>query len=315
MVGESEEMRRVQEAVARVADTDVTILLTGESGTGKEMIARRVHEMSYRSGGPFVAVNCAALPDSLIESEFFGHEKGAFTGALADKPGRFELARGGTLFLDEIGDLSALGQADLLRVLDDGIFRPLGSRTTVRADARIIAATNRDLAGRCREGLFRDDLLYRLSVITLHLPPLRDRPRDVIRLAERFVEHFCARHRRPTKRLGREIREALTRLPWRGNVRELRNAIERMVLLEPSRELRPGHLPPHLLGHSPEVASGWHPGMTLGEVEDEWIRRTLERAGGNKAETARRLGISLRALHYKLGRTADARKKEMARKK
>ncbi|GAB4166384.1 MAG: sigma-54 dependent transcriptional regulator [Terrimicrobiaceae bacterium] len=302
MEGESEEMRRVQDAVTRVADTDVTILLTGESGTGKEMVARKVHNMSRRKDGPFIAVNCAALPDSLIESEFFGHVKGAFTGAMADKPGRFELARGGTLFLDEIGDLSAFGQADLLRVLDNGIFRPLGSRTTMRADARIVAATNRDLAARCRDGLFRDDLLYRLSVVTLHLPPLRERPEDIIRLATRFVDHFCARHRRTPKRISDELMQVLMRLPWPGNVRELRNTVERMVLLEASRELKPGHLPPHLQGDHNDQLSGWHPGLTLAQVEEQWIRRTLLSSGGNKSETARRLGISVRALHYKLGR-------------
>lgn len=314
MAGDSEEMRRVQEAVARVAGTDVTILLTGESGTGKEMIARRVHELSRRSEGPFVAVNCAALPDSLIESEFFGHVKGAFTGALTEKPGRFELARGGTLFLDEIGDLSALGQADLLRVLDDGIFRPIGSRTTVRADARIIAATNRNLLERCRDGLFREDLLYRLSVITLHLPPLRSRPGDIRRLADRFVQHFCARHGRPSKRIGAELSEVLAGLPWPGNVRELRNAIERMVLMETARELKPSHLPPHLHAGDAGGVPAFEPGMTLAMVEERWIRRTLEQTGGNRAAAARRLGISLRSLHYKLRRMQLSRRGEPRRR-
>jgi DNA-binding NtrC family response regulator len=302
LVGESNAMREVQEAISRVADTDVTILLTGESGTGKEMIARRVHELSGRSDGPFVAVNCAALPDSIIESEFFGHMRGAFTGAVADKPGRFELARGGTLFLDEIGDLSALGQADLLRVLEDGIFRPLGSRTTVRADARIIAATNRDLDAACREGVFREDLFYRLNVVTLHLLPLRERPEDIPRLAETFVHHFCAKHRRPEKRFSPELLTLLQTLSWRGNVRQLRNAIERMVLLAPERLLTPGHLPPYLRGRKEEEGTGgFRPGMTLAEVEAEWIRRTLACCGGNRTEAAKKLGISRRALHYKLG--------------
>ncbi|MEX1118473.1 MAG: sigma-54 dependent transcriptional regulator, partial [Terrimicrobiaceae bacterium] len=216
LAGDSGAMREVQDAIARVADTDVTVLLTGESGTGKEMIARRIHELSRRRDGPFVAVNCAALPDSLIESELFGHVRGAFTGAMADKPGRFELARGGTLFLDEIGDLSALGQADLLRVLEDGIFRPLGSPVTVQADVRILAATNRNLERGCLDGSFREDLLYRLNVITLHLPPLRERPEDIPRLAENFVRHFCSKHRRHRKSLSSSLRETLRTRAWRG---------------------------------------------------------------------------------------------------
>ncbi len=301
LAGDSGAMRDVQNAIARVADTDVTVLLTGESGTGKEMIARRIHELSRRRDGPFVAVNCAALPDSLIESEFFGHVRGAFTGAMADKPGRFELARGGTLFLDEIGDLSALGQADLLRVLEDGIFRPLGSHTTVQADVRIVAATNRDLERGCLEGLFREDLLYRLNVITLHLPPLRERPEDIPRLAENFVLHFCSKHRRPQKKLSTQLRGVLQKGVWRGNVRQLRNTIERMVLLVPDRTLMPHHLPAHLLdSQQPAQADGFPSGMTLAEIEAEWIRRTLARCGNNRTEAARQLGISRRALHYKL---------------
>lgn len=303
MAGESKPMRRVQTQVERVADTDVTVLVTGESGSGKEMIARRLHELSPRRAGPFVAVNCAALPDSLIESELFGHIRGAFTGAVADKPGRFELARGGTLFLDEIGDLSPLGQADLLRVLEDGIFRPLGSSETVHADARIVAATNVDLAEACRDGRFREDLFYRLNVITLTLPPLRERPEDIPTLAERFTLHFCQRHRRPQKRLSPTLIRHLQSLPWRGNVRELRNTIERMVLLSPERQLEPSHLPEHLADqphtdHSKFIS----PELTLAELESEWIRRSLARHGNNRTETARQLGISRRALHYKLQR-------------
>jgi len=308
MAGESESMRRVQTQVERVADTDVTVLLTGESGTGKEMVARRLHELSPRRTAPFVAVNCAALPDGLLESELFGHVRGAFTGAVADRPGRFELARGGTLFLDEIGDLSALGQADLLRVLEDGIFRPLGSSETVNADVRVVAATNVDLLDACRDGRFREDLLYRLNVITLVLPPLRERPEDIPALAERFMLHFCQRHRRPQKRLSPALMRQLQTLPWRGNVRELRNTMERMVLLSPARTLGPGHLPEHLSGDPGEsAAAGLAPTLTLAELESEWIRRSLVRHGGNRTETARQLGISRRALHYKLQRMPSPR--------
>lgn len=301
LAGESGAMKEIQKTLACVANTTVTVLLTGESGTGKEMIARRVHELSRRREGPFVAVNCAALPDSLIESEFFGHTRGAFTGAVADKPGRFELARGGTLFLDEIGDLSPLGQADLLRVLEDGIFRPLGSHTTVHADARIIAATNRELDLACREGKFREDLLYRLNVITIWLPPLRERPEDIPRLAQSFVRHFCAKHRRPQKQCSEDLMNHLCDQPWRGNVRQLRNVIERMVLLTPGRILTSSHLPAHLSpSHEAGSPAGFHPDLTLAEVEAEWIRRTLTRCSGNRTAAAKRLDISRRSLHYKL---------------
>jgi len=300
-------MRRVQTQVERVADTDLTVLLSGESGTGKEMVARRLHELSPRRKAPFIAVNCAALPDSLIESEFFGHVRGAFTGAVADRPGRFELARGGTLFLDEIGDLSALGQADLLRVLEDGIFRPIGSAQTVQADVRIVAASNIDLMAACREGNFREDLLYRLNTIHLELPPIRERPEDIPALAERFARHFCQRHRRPQKRLASALLRHLQGLPWPGNVRELRNAVERMVLLAPERTLEPAHLPEHLRRPAPAPPGNClPPDLSLAELEAEWIRRSLLRHAGNRTEAARQLGISRRALHYKLRALKDA---------
>lgn len=204
-VGESPAMRAVQEIVHQVAPTDVSVLIQGESGTGKEIVARAIHERSRRKDGPFIAVNCAALPETLIESEFFGHVRGAFTGAISEKAGRFELARGGTLFLDEIGDLSRLGQADLLRVLEDGVYRPIGSKSVVRANARIVAAANKDLEMLCGAGEFREDLLYRLNVITITLPPLRDRPEDVPLLVEMFRKHFGARHGRARKRFSAEV--------------------------------------------------------------------------------------------------------------
>jgi len=303
--GTSPAMSAVQSLIQRVADTDVTVLIEGESGTGKELVARTLHERSLHSGGPFVAVNCAALPDSIIESELFGHVRGAFTGAISDKPGRFALARGGTLFLDEIGDLSPLGQADLLRVLEDGIYRPLGSRTTSRADARIVAATNRNLEQLCAAGRFREDLLYRLNVITVSLPPLRERPEDIPGLASMFCQHFCLKHRRPLKKLSDELNRHLLRLSWPGNVRQLRNVMERMVLTVPSRVLKGDHLPAHLKVESEEKSS-LHigPGWSLAQIEEEAVRVTLARCGGNRAEAARLLGISRRSLHYKLSRQA-----------
>lgn len=313
LAGTSPAMSEVQSLVQRVADTDVTVLIEGESGTGKELVARMLHERSLRSGGPFVAVNCAALPDTIIESELFGHVRGAFTGAVSDKPGRFELADGGTLFLDEIGDLSLLGQADLLRVLEDGIYRPLGSRTTARANTRVVAATNRHLEHRCAEGSFREDLFYRLNVITISLPPLRDRPEDIPDLAATFCEHFCLRHRRPPKRLAEELNRHFQKLPWPGNVRQLRNAIERMVLTVPARVLTSAHLPAHLSGR---LATGGElrisAGLTLAQIEEEAIRVTLAHCRGNRTEAARLLGISRRALHYRLAHL-EAKKDKSAR--
>jgi DNA-binding NtrC family response regulator len=306
LTGESPKIRAIQEIIERVADTDVTVLIQGESGTGKELVARLLHERSGRSQGPFVAVNCAALPDTILESEFFGHVRGAFTGAVADKPGRFALARGGTLFLDEIADLSPLGQADLLRVLEDGIYRPVGSAKTVRADARIIAATNRFLEDACRSGSFREDLLYRLNVIMITLPTLRERPEDIVRLAASFVAHFCARHRRPPKRVSPRLEERLRVFPWPGNVRQLRNAIERMVLLTPARLLLPEHLPGHLEPAPPSDSTPPLAEMTLARAEDVLIRQALDRCHGNKAAAARHLGISRRTLHYKLKRFSRA---------
>lgn len=301
LAGESPAMRSVRQIVERVADTDATILIQGESGTGKELVARLLHERSHRSLGPFVAVNCAALTDTIMESELFGHVKGAFTGAFTDKPGRFELASGGTLFLDEIGDLSRMGQADLLRVLEDGIYRPIGSRTTVRADARIVVATNRDLEVECREGRFRDDLFYRLNVVSVHLPPLRERPEDISRLAMVFLQHFCSRHSRPLKTFSKELEETLRRLPWPGNIRQLRNTIERMVLLAPGKILSPSDLPPHLATET-SSRNGDIRDMPLARAEWALIQHAISKAGGNKAEAARRLGISRRTLHYMLKR-------------
>lgn len=301
--GSSAAMRQIQDVIERVASSDVTVLIEGESGTGKEIAARALHEKSPRKDGPFVAVNCAALPDSLIESELFGHVRGAFTGASADKPGRFELARGGTLFLDEIGDLSLLGQADLLRVLEDGVFRPIGSRTVMRSNVRIVAASNKDLEKLCAEGKFRDDLFYRLNVITLTLPPLRERAEDIPMLVDKFAAHFGAKHRHRVKTFSPECARLLISLPWPGNVRQLRNLVERLALTAPGPVVRPEDLPRQLVS---AATSGdpftLHAGLSLARVEAELIRRTLAHTGGNRTEAAKVLGISRRALHYKLDR-------------
>jgi len=304
-VGQSEVMKQVQRLVEQVAPTDVTVLVQGESGTGKEIVARAIHQRSRRGKGPFVAVNCAALPETLIESEFFGHVRGAFTGAITEKPGRFELARGGTLFLDEIGDLSRLGQADLLRVLDDGVYRPIGSRVVVRADARIVAATNHDLEALCASGNFREDLLYRLNVITISLPPLRERPEDIPRLIEMFRGHFAARHGRQPKAFSPAAVRALQTFPWPGNVRQLRNIVERLVLTSTGPRIEHADLPALCTGGRSGPTRPVLTGLTLAQLESEAIRQALSQAEGNRTRAAALLGISRRALHYKINRLAD----------
>src|SRR6266568_9253890 len=243
LVGDSEVLRKVTQLADEVARSDVTVLIEGESGTGKEIVARSIHLKSARADNPFISVNCAALPEQLLEAELFGHVKGAFTGAVADKPGRFQLADGGTLFLDEIGDLSAKGQGDLLRVLEDGTFRMLGGTDLMRVNVRIIAATNKKLQQAVIEGKFRDDLFYRLQIVPIVMPPLRERTEDIPLLIERFFEHFSAKHKRRRKRMSPETLQLCQRFPWPGNVRQLRNVIERLVITcrEPVVEVE--HLP------------------------------------------------------------------------
>jgi DNA-binding NtrC family response regulator len=303
-VGNSIAMKEVQRIIDQVAPTNVTVLIHGESGTGKELAARAIHEKSRRKSGPFVAVNCAALPETLIESELFGHVRGAFTGAISDKPGRFELAREGTLFLDEIGDLCRLGQADLLRVLEDGVFRPIGSKSIVRANARIVAATNKELENECVEGAFREDLFYRLNVITIHLPPLRDRPEDIPPLVEMLCGHFAAKHERPGKQFAKDAIRTLQTFAWPGNVRQLRNIVERLVLTAPVRRIKASDLSAFLSGKHEVGRRPTFAGMTLAQIEHELISQTLAKAAGNRTEAAKMLGISRRTLQYKLKRAS-----------
>lgn len=305
LAGSSAAMRRVKETIQLLAQAEVTVLIEGESGTGKELVARMLHEGSRRKKGPFVAVNSAALADSMIESELFGHRKGSFTGAFSDKPGRFALANGGTLFLDEIGDLSPKGQADLLRVLEDGMYRPLGSPSMLRADVRIITATHHDLFQACKMGQFREDLLYRLNVVTIHLPPLRDRPEDIEDLSKRFLSHFCAKHGRPLKVLSPDALRILHTASWPGNVRQLRNEIERIVLLCRGSMIGADDV---FVGQSSQASSEksgqGSSFQTLAQLESQHIHRALEYCGGNRTEAAQALGISRRALHYKLRQMA-----------
>ena len=299
--GSSASMQQVSQLIQQVAPTDVTVLIEGESGTGKEIVARAIHEKSRRSTRPFIAVNCAALPDSLIEAELFGHVRGAFTGAINDRLGRFQLAHGGTLFLDEIGDLSPKGQADLLRVLEDGMFRPVGSRKMERGDVRIITATNKKLEDESMRGKFREDLYYRLNIVVVSLPPLRELMEDIPALVESFTQHFCAKHRRRQKKVHREVIALFQTLPWPGNVRQLRNIIERLVVTIPRAKIELADLPPALVQNG-KAKQGFviKPGMTLAQVEAELIRQTLLKVTSNRAAAAQALGISRRALQYKI---------------
>jgi DNA-binding NtrC family response regulator len=302
-VGTSVAMKRIAETLAEVATTDVPVLITGESGTGKELVARALHARSRRQAGTFLAVNCAGLPDTLIESELFGHVRGAFTGAIVDRPGAFQLAQGGTLFLDEIGDLAPKGQGDLLRVLEDAAYRPVGSSQAVQADVRIVAATHRDLVRAANEGRFREDLLYRLNIVELPLTPLRERPEDIPALAASFNAHFAARHGRRPKEFSPEFLDALCAHPWPGNVRQLRNFIERLVVTVRDSRIALEHAP---VRPAASRAGGAEPlftvppGASLAEVEANLIRATLERVTPNRRRAAEILGLSPRSLAYKI---------------
>ena len=301
LIGESESMRTVSRLIEEVAQSDVTVLIEGESGTGKEIAARLIHTHSQRHDKAFVSVNCAAFAEQLLEAELFGHVKGAFTGATTQKPGRFQLADGGTLFLDEIGDLSPKGQGDLLRVLEDGAFRMVGGSELIRVNVRIIAATNKKLPESVAEGKFREDLFYRLNVVPVVMPPLRERADDIPLLIERFFERFAAKHKRGRKRMSPEAMQLCQRFPWPGNVRQLRNAVERMVITSRAAVVDIAGLPDFLREYDSNATTFTvRPGTPLAEVEKLLIRQTLTRVTSNRAEAAKVLGISRRALQYKL---------------
>ena len=301
LIGESESMLAVSRLIEEVANSDVTVLIEGESGTGKEIVARSIHVQSARRDRPFISVNCAALAEQLLEAELFGHVKGAFTGAVANKPGRFQLADGGTLFLDEIGDLSPKGQGDLLRVLEDSAFRMVGGSELIRVDVRVIAATNKNLQDAVREGKFRDDLFYRLQIVPILMPPLRDRAEDIPLLVEKFFENFSAKHKRRRKRMSPEALQLAQRFPWPGNVRQLRNTIERLVITCREPVVGVEELPDFLREYDRNSTTFTvRPGTPLAEVERMLIRQTLTHVTSNREEAARALGISRRALQYKL---------------
>jgi PAS domain S-box-containing protein len=308
IIFESEVMRNTIKFAARVAASEAsTVLLEGESGTGKDVIAKYLHYNSRREAEPFIAINCAAIPETLLESELFGYEKGAFTDARAQKKGTLELANGGTLFLDEIGELSLLLQAKLLRVLEDQCFRRLGGVKDIQVDLRVIAATNRSLAEAVRQGKFRTDLYYRLNVIPIVVPPLRDRRGDILPLANHFLHSYNQRFRREIQGISPEASRALVAHDWPGNVRELRNAIERAMVLEETQWLQPSSLAV-TPGGTDSVASGERDaskesaleGMSLEQAERTLLVRALEKARGNQTQAARLLDISRDALRYKM---------------
>jgi DNA-binding NtrC family response regulator len=306
LVGESAAMAQVFATIARVAPSSSTVLLTGESGTGKEVVARALHAASERSSGPFVAVNCAAIPESLLESELFGHEKGAFTGALSRRRGRFERANGGTLFLDEIGDMDLSLQAKLLRALEERTIESVGGERPMSVDVRCIAATNQDLSAAMAAKAFRQDLYFRLAVVELALPALRERTGDVRRLALHYLARFAGIHRRAIRAISERALDRLEAYDWPGNVRELRNVIDRAVLLSSgdvvrSTSLRLGSRAPHAAPRAAQQEPPSHLAMaTLAEVEAEHIARVVRRVGGHLTDAARILGIHRNTLARKV---------------
>jgi DNA-binding NtrC family response regulator len=301
MTARSRVMHHVFDKVRLAAQSDATVLVTGESGTGKELVARAIHNRSQRSGGPFVAVHTGAIPRDLIASELFGHERGSFTGAVERKPGKFELAEGGTLFLDEISTMDERTQINLLRILETFSYMRVGGKREQRADVRVVAATNRDLSQMSQQGAFREDLYYRLNILQINLPPLRERREDIPVLAGEFVAHFAAHYRKPLIALAPETLRLLEAYPWPGNVRELRNVIEQSVLLARGETLEPDLLPQMICrAGTPEEVIRLPLGLTIREAEREIILRTLEMKEGNKKITAAILGISRRSLYNKL---------------
>jgi Nif-specific regulatory protein len=298
MVGESPRMHEIYQRMARVASTDSTVLIRGESGTGKELVARAIHQNSSREGQPFIAINCAALTETLLESELFGHEKGAFTGAIAQKKGKIEIAQGGTLFLDELGEMSPLLQAKLLRVLQEQEFERVGGTRSIKANVRVIAATNRDLEEAIKQGSFRQDLYYRLNVVTIALPPLRERREDIPLLANYFVAKYAEKCHRQIRGISSEARASLRNYDWPGNVRELENAIERAAVLGLSDMIQPEDLPEAIFetgSDSSGTVDNYH--EAIKEAKKQLIIKAFEQAGGSYADAARSLGVHVNYLH------------------
>jgi DNA-binding NtrC family response regulator len=311
IVRHSPKMRRIYQVIEQSAPTPASGLIIGESGTGKELVAQTIHQLSVRAEAPFVAINCAAIPETLLESEIFGHERGAFTGAIDRRAGCFELADRGTLFLDEIAEMVPVTQVKLLRVLQERRFRRLGGRVEQEVDVRVIAATNSNPLDAIRAGKLRDDLYYRLNVFAIELPPLRDRKEDLGLIIQALLEEFNARDRRNVKAVTLDAMRMLEMYDWPGNVRELRNVIERATILARGEFIEPAHLPrfgapPRTIEPSPTSGVTIAPGMTVDEAERKLIIATLEAAGNNKTRAAEMLGISLKTLHNKLNRMKQA---------
>jgi len=305
IIGRSPAMRAVLETVAMVAPTEATVLILGESGTGKELIANALHQGSNRAEKRFIKVNCAAMPETLLESELFGHERGAFTGAVGRRPGRFELADGGTIFLDEIGEMTLATQAKLLRVLQEREFEPLGSTKTVKVNIRVLAASNKVLQEEVKKGTFRDDLFYRLNVVPITLPPLRERKEDISLLIEHFLKLYNDKNGRSVQGFHPRALDALMRYSWPGNIRELENVVERCVILTREDYVPFSELPDpikELTGeqYTVEIRNGITPGISIRDMERELILKTLEENDLNRTRSARILGITRRTLQHKL---------------
>jgi len=305
LIGNSPEMRKIYQVVEQAAPTNASVLITGESGTGKELVAQTLHQLSPRASFPFVAINCAAIPETLLESEIFGHEKGAFTGAADRRQGCFELADRGTLFLDEIGEMTPATQVKLLRVLQERTFRRVGGRTEQSVDVRVIAATNIDPGEAVQKGKLREDLFYRLNVFAFRLPPLRERREDLALLIQSFINEFNSSNQKSIAGVDHQAMRMIEQYAWPGNVRELKNVIERATILAPGPFIEPKHLPGSLaheppVQHQPQVALA--PGTTVEEAERRLIQMTLEHTRDNKTRAAEILGISLKTLHNKLNK-------------
>ncbi|HVG93176.1 MAG TPA: sigma-54 dependent transcriptional regulator, partial [Planctomycetota bacterium] len=301
IIGQTPAMQRLLDVMNQVIDTDATVLILGESGTGKELVAQALHRAGPRRNRPFIPLNCAALAEGVLESELFGHERGAFTGAVARRKGRFEAADGGTLFLDEVGDMPVASQAKLLRALESGEIVRVGSNDPVRVNVRLIAATNKDLRQAVEDGRFREDLYFRLRVVTIDLPPLRERLADVPLLAMQFLRQSAERHGRPARSFSREALDLLLRYRWPGNVRELRNVVEAMVLMSRDPVLAPDTVPLYAreANRGPDSLKSLS-GLKLDEVERVLVTNTLRDVGGNRERAASLLGISERTLYRKI---------------
>jgi two-component system response regulator HydG len=303
IIGHGSAMKKLFETVALVAPSEATVLIFGESGTGKELIADAIHQNSPRQDRPFIKVNCAALPETLLESELFGHEKGSFTGAVARKQGRFQLAHKSSILLDEVAEMAPTTQAKILRVLQEREFEPLGSTQTIKVDTRVIAATNKNLEEEIKAGRFREDLYYRLNVVSLEVPPIRERREDISLLTDFFLKRYAERNKRILKGFTPRAMDLLMRYEWPGNVRELENVVERAVIMARGEMITPAEFPEILQQLDPEVKATYvnlSPGRTLKDVEKDMILRTLEETEGNRTHAAKILGISRRTLQLKL---------------